>query len=294
MNTLLLFLIIIVCLIAFAVICSIIDNRRLVVRNYIIDSKKIDRDIKVVFLSDMHDNQIGRDNNRLIDAVKDANPDLILIGGDMITAHPGCKWDKATNLLKGLKSIDVPIVYGMGNHEYRMDIYRDEYGDAYDLMTKEFAGAGATIVQNDKISFDEMNIDIQGLMIDRKYYKRWRGRTTPDRRTIGLYTGEYDRNRLRIMLAHNPEYFDAYSPYADIVLSGHVHGGIMVLPVLGGVMSPRLTFFPKYDGGRFDITREDGSASTMVISRGLGSHTIPIRIFNPLEMVIIDIHSTKS
>lgn len=244
----------------------------------------------------MHDNELGDNNCRLIDTVSKQNPDVILIGGDMITAHPGCGWKPAVSLIKELKQLGVPIIYGMGNHEYRMDIYRDAYGDAYDKMTKELIEAGATMVQNNNILLDDLKLDVQGLMIDRKCYKRLRGRVVPGRKDIGEYIGahEQDRSRLRIMLAHNPEYFDSYASYADIVLSGHVHGGIMVLPILGGVISPRLTLFPKYDGGRFDINDQDGNKSTMIISRGLGSHTIPLRVFNPLELVMIEIHTTKT
>ena len=67
---------------------------------------------------------------------------------------------------------------------------------------------------------------------------------------------------------------------------GHVHGGLMRLPFLGGVISPRLILFPKYDGGRF----EHGN-SVMLLSRGLGTHTLPIRIFNPGELVFIRIYN---
>lgn len=293
MNTILIILLIICCLFAFAVICSVIDNKRLVTREYVIESNKISKDCRIVFLSDMHDNEFGEDNTRLVSSVKNAKPDYILIGGDMITAHPGCSYEKAVKLVSDLYAIDVPIIYGMGNHEYRMDLYREDYGDGYDKLVDELTRAGATVVRNEAVSFDESNIDVQGLMIDRVYYKRWKGRQVPTVDVINEYTGERDDSKLRIMLAHNPEYFDVYSACADIVLSGHVHGGIAVLPILGGVVSPRLTLFPKYDGGRFVKNNQDGSISTMVISRGLGSHTIPFRIFNPCEMVVIDIKANR-
>ena len=65
-------------------------------------------------------------------------------------------------------------------------------------------------------------------------------------------------------------------------MSGHVHGGLMRLPVLGGVISPRLRLFPRYDGGRFERDKK-----VMILGRGLGTHTLPIRIFNPGELVVI-------
>ena len=105
--------------------------------------------------------------------------------------------------------------------------------------------------------------------MDAAYLKRLLGKPS---------AGEYN-----ILIAHNPDYFPAYAEWgADLVLSGHVHGGIMRLPLLGGVLSPALRLFPKYDGGLF---QEGGS--TMILGRGLGSHTIPIRIFNPGELIVV-------
>lgn len=95
--------------------------------------------------------------------------------------------------------------------------------------------------------------------------------------------GKSRRDCFELLIAHNPDYFDNYAKWgADLTVSGHVHGGIMRLPVLGGVISPMLRLFPKYDGGLFE---KDGRQ--MILSRGLGMHTIPVRIFNPGELVVI-------
>ena len=97
--------------------------------------------------------------------------------------------------------------------------------------------------------------------------------------------GEPREDACQILIAHTPQYFEAYAAWgADVVMSGHVHGGIMRLPVLGGVLSPNLTLFPKYDGGRFVCGK-----ATMILSRGLGTHTIPVRVFNPGELVTVNI-----
>ena len=95
--------------------------------------------------------------------------------------------------------------------------------------------------------------------------------------------GKANRDRFQILLAHNPVYFEEYARWgADLVLSGHVHGGIVRLPFLGGVISPAFTLFPKYDGGKFE--RGD---STMLLGRGLGTHTLPVRMWNPGEIVLV-------
>jgi predicted MPP superfamily phosphohydrolase len=85
------------------------------------------------------------------------------------------------------------------------------------------------------------------------------------------------------LLAHNPKYFKSYAAWgADLTLSGHIHGGIVQIPFLGGAVSPQVEFFPKYDAGLF---HENDKA--MILSRGLGTHTINVRINNTAELVSI-------
>ena len=101
--------------------------------------------------------------------------------------------------------------------------------------------------------------------------------------------GQCDSGLFTIMLAHNPEYFPVYAEWgADLVLSGHIHGGIARLPVLGGVLSPSLQPFPRYDAGEFIW-----KGSHMVLSRGLGLHHIKLRFFNCPEISAIRIICEK-
>ena len=87
----------------------------------------------------------------------------------------------------------------------------------------------------------------------------------------------------RILLAHNPAYMNAYKGWgADLILSGHLHGGVMRLPGIGGVITPQAFLFPKYSG---EMTKE--GEQTIIVSRGLGTHTINIRLFNQPEVVSI-------
>ena len=95
---------------------------------------------------------------------------------------------------------------------------------------------------------------------------------------LDMYGKEYE-----IVLAHNPNYFDTYVQWgADLVLSGHVHGGSVILPFLGGVISTTYELFPKYDFGNFKRGKAD-----LVLSRGLGMHTIKVRLFNRPEVSVI-------
>ena len=97
--------------------------------------------------------------------------------------------------------------------------------------------------------------------------------------------GCVDPKPFSILLAHNPEYFKEYADWdPDLALSGHVHGGVVRLPFLGGVIAPSLRIFPHYDAGLFE---EYGHK--MILGRGLGMHTLPIRIFNPGELIRIEL-----
>lgn len=277
--------IIVLIMILLVLISSVIDNNIFKKRFYTIDAKYIAKNCRVIFLSDLHGNRFGQNNQKLIEAIINAAPDIVLVGGDMITAKAekvGDKdWKNTFDLFEGIKQI--PIYYGMGNHEYRMDLYRDSFKDAFDRYNSYFTDNNIPVLYNKSYYIEEYNVEIKGLEIDRKYYKRFeKHHMTPE--YIEQCVGTKQANAFNILLAHNPEYFDSYSTVGDLTLSGHVHGGIAKLPFLGGVISPRLTLFPKYDGGLF--TKGE---TNMVISRGLGSHTLPFRLFNPCELVIIDL-----
>ena len=86
-----------------------------------------------------------------------------------------------------------------------------------------------------------------------------------------------------ILLAHNPVYFKQYAAWgADLTLSGHLHGGIIRLPLIGGVITPQAKLFPRYSAGKYEIGEK-----WMIVSRGLGTHTIPIRFNNKPELSVI-------
>ena len=97
--------------------------------------------------------------------------------------------------------------------------------------------------------------------------------------------GSAETDAYCILMAHHPLYAETYWKWgADLVLSGHLHGGIARLPLLGGVISPQFRLFPRYSG---DCYEKDGKY--IVVSKGLGTHTINFRFWNPAELVVLDI-----
>lgn len=277
-------------LVVAAAIClaaAVRDSNRFVTVTYEIRSDKITKPCKMALLADLHNKSFGRENHRLIAAIDEISPDGILVAGDMLTAWGKSDFSHALSLMESLAA-RYKIYYGMGNHEYRLGLYPEVYPGVYEGYMSGLKNVGIEPLINETVCLPEWNISVCGAQIDRSYYKHF-CRGPMEASYLPKLLGEPREDMFQVLIAHNPVYFDAYAAWgADLVVAGHVHGGIMRLPVLGGVLSPALTLFPRYDGGIF----HEG-ASTMILSRGLSSHTPPIRIFNPGELIVIDLKPDK-
>lgn len=276
-------LVLFVCLILIALWVMIWDTNRFVVKTYTFRSDKLKKDCRLVFLSDLHNKEYGIGNERLLQAIGELAPDLVLVGGDMLNARPGASFLKGADLVQKCAE-KYPVYYALGNHEYRARIYPENYGTMYADYMDSFKDSGIRFLDNESCLLPEFGIRLTGLTMDREYYKRFVKRKLKEgylKETIG----KVDDASYQILLAHNPEFFPDYAAWGpELVLSGHVHGGVARIPGFKGVVAPSLRPFPHYDGGLFE---EHGSR--MVISRGLGMHTIPVRLFNPGEVVVIEL-----
>ena len=263
------------------------DCNRFVVTEYEIRSEKLTREITWVLLSDLHGKSYGKDNEILVDKIDEIAPDGILAAGDIITAERSGRYIKAAALLERLAD-RYPIYYGLGNHEAHMRDEPEIYGDIYDEYKKRLQDAGIEPLVNEAVDNPMCNLRILGLDIGKSCYRKFR-KFPIERVYLASLLGSPRTDMFQILIAHNPDYFEEYEAWgADLVVSGHVHGGLMRLPFLGGVVSPRLTLFPKYDSGIY--TKR---SCNMVVDRGLGTHTLPIRIFNPGELVVIRLKPDK-
>lgn len=244
---------------------------------------------RIGFLADLHNNEIGANNEILLSELKKQRPDYILCGGDMIVgSHRGvCEYDRAIDFLKEAVKI-APVFFSFGNHEERLRNPELFETSLFELFLERLERIGVHVLDNYGVQLVQNGdtISIKGLSIDMECYKRWWNRVPLSVSQITTKIGRKDG--FTILLAHNPVYFKSYDSYGgDLVLAGHVHGGLMVLPFLGGVISPELALFPKYDAGYFK-----GKYSQMIVSRGLGVHTLPIRINNRPEVIMITLKKT--
>lgn len=265
------------------------ENHHLTVSKYKIHSDKLPAEfdnVKIVLLTDLHNNSFGKNNEHLLRRIRNEHPDYIMVAGDMLIGHNKADYYDTLNLLETL-SKEFGIYYVNGNHEQKLA----EGEETKDTIYKEYhdilAAYGIHFVHNKtiKIKRKDATINITGLEIASDYYNKI-NRPEMTNEYIKKCIGRCDPKTYTILLAHNPMYFNYYADWgADLVLSGHVHGGIMRLPLLGGVISPQYILFPHFDSGRFEL-----NSSTMLLSRGLGVHTIKIRIFNRPEIMVFTLN----
>lgn len=261
------------------------------VTHYTIESQKFkgfSRDLNLIFLSDLHNRVYGEKNEPLLQAIRNEKPDLILIGGDMLVGKEDASYDIALDFTSQLPQI-APVLYATGNHEQRMrekpEIYQASYAD----YRQQLKDRGVLFLENGscRIEAGTVLLEISGVELPSASYKKLK--KLPIRASdIAEYLHKdsvsvTEDSVYRILLAHNPAYMNAYKGWgADLILSGHLHGGVMRLPGIGGVITPQAFLFPKYSG---EMTKE--GEQTIIVSRGLGTHTINIRLFNQPEVVSI-------
>lgn len=278
-DNMIILLVIIIILFIFGVTVIAIDSNRFVIREYTIESDKINKDRDILFISDLHCKEYGKGNSRLLKAIDSVKADYALVGGDIIVARKGKRQDKGIHFINELRK-RMPVYYAYGNHEHRAKIHPASYGDMYKEYEEAVSGDNLVFLDNESVLIDGVNII--GFTMEEPYYlRRFKLDMKPD--YIEKMVGKLPKDSFNILLAHDPEYFDTYSETdCDLVLSGHFHGGIARLPILGGVISPRFVLFPAYSGGRYDK-----SGTTMLVSHGLGMHSIPFRFNNPAELTVI-------
>lgn len=244
--------------------------------------------VKVVMLSDLHDNVYGISLDRLYDMIVGQQPELVIVAGDLLTRKHSEGSDEVVGLLKRLAD-KFPVFFANGNHETKVKIYTEKYGDRYVKLMSALKKAGVKILNNEHTDYRKngASIHIYGLEIDKEYFLIRHRPPMPEDYISGLIGEKADG--FGILIAHNPMFFSQYADWgADLVFSGHIHGGIIRLPLLGGVVNPDYTLFPHYDGGEY---REKDSV--MLLGRGLGTHTINIRINNPPELVTAVLHCKR-
>lgn len=280
--------VILVLVFVFFLAVGLIDGNRFEVVSQELTLPKLKKECRLVLISDVHNKVYGDKNTLFIKAVQNINPDFIVLAGDLVTSRAGEDMTPGIQLARELCR-EFPVYYGLGNHESKIKEQRDKFGDQFEMLKTDLEVENMQLLENKSVELAEYNIRITGLELSLEYFVHFK-RTEMEEGYLERMVGTADDRMCNLLIAHNPDYFPEYARWgAQLVLSGHVHGGIMRLPLLGGVIAPSYRLFPKYDGG---IYRENGAV--MLLGRGMGSHTLPFRFFNPAQLYVVTLKPCRN
>lgn len=257
-------------------------NKAVELNRYTISSDRLPKaldGLHIAQVSDLHNTEIGKDNETLLGILKEADPDLIAITGDLIDS-------RNTNLEVALAFAQeagkiAPCYYIPGNHEARVPEYEE--------LKAGLRERGITVLENEKIHLERegeslslVGVKDPGFSTDYLF---------GDAETVMrecLQELVEEKEEFTILLSHRPELFETYvDAQVDLVLSGHAHGGQFRLPWIGGLIAPNQGLFPKYDSGLY---REGNTA--MLVSRGVGNSIIPLRFNNRPEVILVELQAS--
>lgn len=255
-------------------------------KTYQVSSPKIPNafnDFTICQVSDLHGHLFGDQGQDLLDAIKEGKPDIIVLTGDVVSISmeevKKEEKDRLSHFLKALAQI-AQTFYIPGNHELGMEEVRPDFY-LKDLLQE----AKITDLSNRTLPLLRAGkkIYLSGLKEGLNFYRDSANQTL----LVHEFIERGSEEDFHILLAHNPLYWSEYKAWgADLTLSGHVHGGGICLPLIGGLFSPEVAFFPRYDKGLFE-----DDPYVMVVSAGLGNSGIPFRLFNPEELVFFKLVS---
>ena len=257
---------------------NISDNRtNYTAEFYQVSSRKLTHSIRVAFLTDVHLREYGKDNGDLVEDIENLSPDLILLGGDLVTDTVDA-YDNMISLCRKLSEL-APVCGVLGNHE---DVKIYHQGD--EELVKRFEDAGVKILRNEEASYSlyDNTVSVIGIEGKPEDFASYGAKECMEAQES---ENQYD---LRICIAHVPTYFpEELENYSfDLGLAGHTHGGIVRLPKLGALYSAEEGLFPEYGGGVYTLDNK----ATLIVSRGLGDSGKWPRINNVPELSVIDIN----
>ncbi len=265
------------------IIWTLWGNTALELNTYTISSNRLPKEFdgyRIAHVSDLHNTEIGKDNRKLISMLKEAQPDIIAITGDLIDSRK-TKIDIAIKFAEEAVKI-APCYYITGNHEARVA--------DYEYLKHVLEEIGVNVLEDEQVPLKKGDAEISLIGVDDQLFAEdylLEGSHGIMENKLEKLVNE--KGSYTILLSHRPELFDVYADYkVDLVLSGHTHGGQVILPFIGGLVAPKQGWFPEYDAGLFTE-----NSTNMIVSRGIGNSIIPLRFNNRPEVILVELKSEQ-
>ena len=243
------------------------------VPHYQIEHEKLSGTVRAALITDLHSCDYGAGQRELLDAVAAEQPDLVLLGGDIVDDDPSLPVENAYTVVKALAE-QYPTYYVTGNHEF--------WSGQVEEIKGTMASCGAVVLAGtwEDVTINGQTLRICGVDDPAVGTAEWETQLA----RVGQAA---DGSQFTILLTHRPERVEAYMQYNfDLTVAGHAHGGQWRVPgLINGLLAPNQGLFPKYAGGLYRL-----GGQTMVVSRGLARESTRIpRLFNRPELVVLDL-----
>ncbi len=234
---------------------------------------------RIVHISDFHNTEFKDGNADLIEIITENAPDIIVVTGDLISCYD-VNVDKAMLLIDEIVKI-APVYYVNGNHEPRTD--------EYPLLVERLTLSGVKILNDEVITLERGGEKINLIGLEDPFFSDTTGKYNEEILDEKLNNLSLDESVYSILLTHRPEHIELYAQYnINLAFAGHAHGGQIRFPFLNGIIAPNQGFFPKYTSGLYT----EGNTN-LIVSRGLGNSSIPIRINNNPHLIIAILQNGK-
>lgn len=253
----------------------------LTVRTYEVKDERIQGKLRIALVTDLHSCKYGEGQTKLLSAIEEQHPDVILLGGDIFDDKLSDV--RAEEFLAGISG-KYPCYYVTGNHEFWAG------GNAYRVKMEILEKYGITRLSGESTLLETGSGTVRLCGIDDPDVILVQSQLNANAQLLELKE-TVSEDEFTILLTHRPELIDTYEKAGfDLVLAGHAHGGQVRIPgIMNGMYAPNQGLFPKYAGGRYEK-----NGMTMIVSRGLAKESTKFpRFCNPPELVIIDLAGAK-